>query len=216
MFALQLGLAAGPLIGWGLSDLGGFVSNVARLGVVVAAIISCGMVAGQQVPSDPFAPGVQRPERVRSAFLALGIMAVPLMFAWLAYADRRNVLVASDSVGLRSVGLLMYVCGEGIRIVALRALGRQYSAYVTVQRHHALVRTGIYRFVRHPIYLAQTLAAPGMALAFRSLLAGPLLLVSLLFVSKRIIHEEALLARTFPEEFTEYRRGTWRLLPFVY
>ncbi len=57
---------------------------------------------------------------------------------------------------------------------------------------------------------------PGMALAFRSLLAGPLLLISLLFLSKRITHEEALLERTFPEEFAEYRRGTWRLVPFVY
>ena len=196
--ALQLGLAVAPLIGWGLGDLEGFASNPARLAVVAVAITSCSLVARQQT------------------LLVLGVMSVPIVLGGFAYADRRNLWVADDRGIVRSLGLLMYSVGEGVRIVALRALGPQYSAHVTVQRHHSLVRAGIYRIVRHPIYLAQTLAVPGMALAFRSLLAGPLLLVSVLFVSKRIKNEEALLERTFPGEFEEYRRETWRLLPFVY
>jgi protein-S-isoprenylcysteine O-methyltransferase Ste14 len=216
MFALQLGLAAAPLIGWGLGDLGGFASNPARLAVVAVAITSCSLVARQQTLGDPFATGAQAPSRAQSALLVLGIMSVPIVLGGLAHTDRRNLLVANDSVVVRSLGLLMYAVGEGVRIVALRALGPQYSAHVTVQRHHSLVRAGIYRLVRHPIYLAQVLTVPGMALAFRSLLACPLLVVSLLFVWKRIRNEEALLERTFPGEFEEYRRGTWRLLPFVY
>ena len=216
MFALQLGLAAAPLIGWGLRDLEGFASNPARLAVVAVAIASCTLVARQPTLGDPFAKGVQAPSPAQSALLVLGVMSVPIVLGGLAYADRRNLWVANDGGVGRSVGLLMYAVGEAVRLVALQALGPQYSAHVTVQRHHSLVRAGIYRLVRHPIYLAQMLAVPGMALAFRSLLAGPLLLVSVLFVGKRIKNEEALLERTFPGEFEEYRRGTWRLLPFVY
>jgi len=216
MFALQLALAVAPLIGWGLGDLEGFASNPARIAVVAVAITSCSLVARQQTLGDPFAKGVHVPSGAQSALLVLGIMSVPIVLGGFAYADRRNLWVANDRVIVRSLGLLMYSVGEGVRIVALRALGPQYSAHVTVQRHHSLVRAGIYRLVRHPIYLAQTLAVPGMALAFRSLLAGPLLLISVLFVSKRIKNEEALLERTFPGEFEEYRRETWRLLPYVY
>jgi protein-S-isoprenylcysteine O-methyltransferase Ste14 len=79
-----------------------------------------------------------------------------------------------------------------------------------------LVRTGIYGVVRHPLYLAQTLAVPGIALTYRSVFAWPILVMSLLFVQKRIRNEEQLLARSFPGEFDEYRRSTWRVVPFVY
>ncbi len=215
MLAVQLALAVGPVVGWGLGDIRGFATNIVRLAVVGGAIVSCGLVASQPVVSDPFAAGVSAPSRSRSVLLSLGILSVPIVLGLLAYADRRGVFVTRDSVAIRTIGLLMYFGGESIRIVALRALGAQYSAFVTLQRQHALVETGIYRLIRHPIYLAQILVVPGMALAFRSMLAAPLLLISLLFVSKRIAAEEALLARTF-SEFDRYRRHTWRLVPFVY
>jgi len=140
---------------------------------------------------------------------------VPILLAGLAYADRHGVLVIRESALIRSIGLLMYLSAEGLRVAALRTLGRQYSSYVTVQHHHELVQSGIYRCVRHPIYLAQIMAVPGIALAFRSQLATPLLLVGAIFVRRRIQLEEALLAQTFPE-FNEYARRTWKLLPFVY
>src|SRR5262245_30190470 len=120
MFALQLGLVAAPLIGWGLGDFEGFASNPFRLAVVAVAIASCTVVARQRTLGDPFAKGVHRPSPVQSALLILGVFSVPIVLGGLAYADRRNLGVANDSVVLRSLGLLMYSVGEGVRIVALQ------------------------------------------------------------------------------------------------
>lgn len=216
MLALQLSLAVAPLVGWGLGDLRGFATNPARLGVVAAAVASCVLVARCSTARDPFAKGGRSPSRMRSAALAAGILSVPIVLGWFAYADRWSILVAGDAAIVRYPGLLLFATAEAVRAAALRALGRQYSAYVALQRDHVLIRDGIYGRVRHPIYLAQMLAVPAAALAFRSLLAAPILLLSALFVARRIAREEAMLARAFPYEFDEYRRGTWRLVPFVY
>ena len=215
MWLLQLIIAAAPMVGWGPADLAAFAASPPRLGVVLFAFVTCVVVASRKGVRGPFSSGESGPSPPRAVLLGLGIMAVPVLFGWLAYADRHQVLVTGDS-RMRYAGLAMYGIGEAVRVMALGALGRLYSAYVTIQHDHVLIRHGIYRVVRHPIYLAQLLTVPGVALAFRSWIAAPLLLVSVLFVARRITHEEDLLARTFPREYEEYRHQSWRLVPFLY
>ena len=106
--------------------------------------------------------------------------------------------------------------GGAIRVLALRRLGEQFSAYVTLQPGHRLVEEGIYARIRHPLYLSLVLAGPGVALVFRSQLVWPILCVAVLFVAERIRREEALLASHFGASFSRYRARTWALLPHVY
>jgi protein-S-isoprenylcysteine O-methyltransferase Ste14 len=86
---------------------------------------------------------------------------------------------------------------------------------MTVRARPTLVRSGPYRFVRHPIYSGLLLAAIGSALAI-----GPGWLVVLIgtgaycVVSMRV--EENDMAAAFPEQYPEYARHTKRLIPFVY
>ena len=110
----------------------------------------------------------------------------------------------------------MCIAGGAIRILALRRLGQQFSAYVTLQPEHRLVEEGIYAWIRHPLYLSLLFAGPGVALLFRSELAWPILLVALLFVANRIRSEETLLASHFGVAFSRYRARTWALLPRIY
>ena len=100
--------------------------------------------------------------------------------------------------------------------MALRALGKQYSGYVTLQDDHQLVQAGIYGVIRHPIYLRGLLMGLGLPLIFRSQLVFPFLAFIMVFAAVRIRQEEKLLAEQFGAEFDAYRRRTWRLLPYVY
>jgi protein-S-isoprenylcysteine O-methyltransferase Ste14 len=92
------------------------------------------------------------------------------------------------------------------------------SALVRVQteRGHRVVSTGVYGWVRHPMYLGATLMFVGGPLvtgAISALVVG-LALVVLLVV--RSLDEEALLARELPG-YDEYRRRVrCHLLPFVW
>jgi protein-S-isoprenylcysteine O-methyltransferase Ste14 len=112
-------------------------------------------------------------------------------------------------------GLVLTVAGLLLATWARRHLGRNWSAAVTVKEGHALVRSGPYARVRHPIYSGLLLAMTGTAVAigeWRGLLA--VLLVLLAFVLKSRV-EEKRMGETFPE-YEAYRQESAALIPFVY
>ena len=78
-----------------------------------------------------------------------------------------------------------------------------------------LVTGGPYRFVRHPLYAAEILAAVALVLArpglWATLTLAPFIVVQML----RARFEEGLLTRSFPE-YTWYAAHTSRLIPFVW
>jgi protein-S-isoprenylcysteine O-methyltransferase Ste14 len=101
-------------------------------------------------------------------------------------------------------------------VAAMAQLGPLFSTFVTIQKEHRLVTSGLYRFVRHPIYTGSLLAVVGIFLVFRSRLVWGALPLYGLGTLWRIHDEERLLLAAFGEEFRRYRARTWRLLPFVY
>ncbi len=113
------------------------------------------------------------------------------------------------------LGIALLAAGLGFTVWARRHLGRNWSASVVVKEGHALVRTGPYRYVRHPIYSGLLLAFLGMAVTigeWRGLVAVLLAWVSLAVKSRA---EEKRMRETFPE-YAEYARGTPAIVPLVY
>jgi hypothetical protein len=85
----------------------------------------------------------------------------------------------------------------------------------TVQRGAGLVRGGLYRLVRHPIYFGWVLMVwpaatmTGTRLAFATLSTAYLLIA--------IPIEERTLRRTFGADYDAYEAGVrWRIVPFLY
>jgi protein-S-isoprenylcysteine O-methyltransferase Ste14 len=78
-----------------------------------------------------------------------------------------------------------------------------------------LVTSGVYRWVRHPLYLAEELAVVGIVLQFLSPWTGLLLAVQIAFQLRRMRNEERVLSETFPQ-YTDYRARTAMLLPGLY
>ncbi|HZS60332.1 MAG TPA: isoprenylcysteine carboxylmethyltransferase family protein [Gemmatimonadaceae bacterium] len=95
-------------------------------------------------------------------------------------------------------------------------LGRNWAAEVRIGEGHELVRTGPYRWVRHPIYTAMLGMFVGTAIAsgqYHALLGVVILFVA--YIRKTRLEEE-ILSRTFPTDYEAYRRSTWRLVPPVF
>jgi protein-S-isoprenylcysteine O-methyltransferase Ste14 len=87
---------------------------------------------------------------------------------------------------------------------------------VQTERGHRVISTGVYGWVRHPMYLGATLMFVGGSLVTgaASALAAGLALSVLLAV--RSLDEEALLSRELAG-YDEYcRRVRYRLIPFVW
>jgi protein-S-isoprenylcysteine O-methyltransferase Ste14 len=78
-----------------------------------------------------------------------------------------------------------------------------------------LVRTGPYRYVRHPIYSGVLLFLWASILGHLSILNAALGLIALAVVMARVSVEERFLRSHYPE-YEEYARKSKRLIPFVY
>ena len=107
-------------------------------------------------------------------------------------------------VSIMAVWLPVLVAG----LASLRSRGR-------LGRSEALIVTGAYRYVRHPLYagLSMTLTGVGLLLGTCVLALGGLgwLLVTQLWS----IHEERELAQRFGRDYVSYRRATPRVVPDV-
>ncbi len=74
-----------------------------------------------------------------------------------------------------------------------------------------MVTTGLFRFSRNPIYLADALLLVGLYIHWRALVALPLILLFMALISKRFIRdEEASLAQQFGADFDAYKKRTRR------
>ncbi|HEY4490484.1 MAG TPA: isoprenylcysteine carboxylmethyltransferase family protein, partial [Acidobacteriota bacterium] len=119
-------------------------------------------------------------------------------------------------VPLRYAGVALCLAGYGIRLIAIRALRRQFSYFVAIQQHHQLITTGIYSLIRHPIYLGAMLLVVGMILLFPTLYGFLFVLIYSMLLAHRMNQEEKLLFKHFGTVYQEYRSKSYRLIPHVY
>lgn len=110
------------------------------------------------------------------------------------------------------VSTLLLIIGSIAAIAALSQLGRSFSIMAESRQ---LVTTGPYRWVRHPLYLAEELAMIGVFIQFASLWTALILIIQIAFQLRRIHNEEAILNTTFPE-YASYQQTTFGLIPGVY
>ena len=197
------------VLGWG--GWSAFMANPARVGVVVATVV---LSIAAMFTSGNISSG--RREDTKNRWIFLPILILGFLLGWLpAYTDRREIWTI-DGDTTRYLGLALFVVGCILRMAPVFVLGRRFSGLVAIQEGHELVTGGLYRVIRHPSYLGLLLGLFGWALVFRSAIG---VLVSLLLLPPlvaRMNSEEALLESEFGSEYADYRRRTWRLVPFVY
>ena len=111
-----------------------------------------------------------------------------------------------------SLSTLLLLIGSTASILVVTDLGRSFSIMPEARK---LVTSGLYRRIRHPLYLAEEIATLGFALQFRSWMTLPILAIHFYFQIRRMDWEEGILAKAFPE-YAEYKQRTYRLFPRIY
>jgi protein-S-isoprenylcysteine O-methyltransferase Ste14 len=118
---------------------------------------------------------------------------------------------------LLAASLLLAVHG----VFLLRRVGRPAppdpeSPLFGIENTTALVTTGAYRFIRHPLYASLLCLAWGAALKSLSPLAAGLALVASGFLLATAKAEEAENVERFGQTYRDYMRRTRRFIPYLF
>jgi len=110
------------------------------------------------------------------------------------------------------------LAAAALRYRSMKELGDYFSRTLTTQSDQHVIRTGPYRYVRHPGYAANMLLYWSAGVAIGENVLGLALTVAIFYAiwSIRILREEAMMLRTFPKEYGEYSKVTARLVPYVF
>ena len=116
-------------------------------------------------------------------------------------------VVAQTAVDNRYIiGIGMAIFGFALWVMARIQLGESFS--VTAQAK-ALVTTGLYSKLRHPIYFFAGIAFLGLFIAWGKLIPLVCFLLGYPMQIFRIKKEEAVLEEEFGEEYRRYQESTW-------
>jgi protein-S-isoprenylcysteine O-methyltransferase Ste14 len=122
---------------------------------------------------------------------------------------------AGLAAGAGFAGLALIAAGAAISVAAVFHLGRNLTPLPHPKDDATLIESGLYGWVRHPIYCGLILAAFGWALFVQGALTLLWALVLLVFFDIKSRREEAWLLARFPA-YADYRRRVRKLIPFIY
>ncbi len=175
-----------------------YALNIAmRLSVIMYLVVIAATVVVRMRPAGK-ARGIE--PRV-SALIGTFLFTVVVLF------PRREL-----SLTAAAVSTSLTLAGNALAIVVLTQLRGSFSIMAEARQ---LVTSGVYRFVRHPLYLAEEIALIGVVMQYLSLWTALLLAVQIAFQLRRMHNEEAVLGENFPE-YAAYKANTARLIPGIY
>jgi protein-S-isoprenylcysteine O-methyltransferase Ste14 len=114
-------------------------------------------------------------------------------------------------------GIILITLGLAIRYLSTVSLGKYYSLKLYVSSDHVLVKNGMYKLIRHPIYLGDLLLYFGIGIALTNYIVFVLLsFSSVIAYIIRLKTEERMLIDLFGEKYTDYQRISKKIIPFIY
>ena len=173
---------------------------------------------GQAVSLLPERNGRKYPFWVQVSLVVLGlaICANMIYFLWIPLFS----LSIQTSYLLDVLGLILYAAGCLFMLWARRTLGKMWgistSQQVKLFDDHQIIQSGPYAFVRNPMYFGWAVAMFGLILLYPVWMVLLMFLLSMVTFIGRAYREDAALAGRFGEAWTEYKKHTKFLVPFIY
>jgi protein-S-isoprenylcysteine O-methyltransferase Ste14 len=145
------------------------------------------------------------------AVVGVGSLMLPVLYLftpWLGFADYR-LAAAAPWVGTGVMGAALWLFWR-----SHADLGLNWSRTLEMRKGHQLIRHGVYRSIRHPMYASIWLWNIAQGLLLQNWLAGWSALAAfavMYFV--RTPREEQMMCDAFGQEYRDYMRETGRLFP---
>lgn len=121
------------------------------------------------------------------------------------------------SQSIANLGAVLMLMSIALRLWSIQTLGRNFSPVVSIDSNQMLVKSGPYKFIRHPAYTGTLLTFVFWGIAFNSWIASCIIffMLSTIFIYRIHVEEKALISH-FHSDYEDYSRNTWRLMPFLW
>lgn len=115
------------------------------------------------------------------------------------------------------VGLAVMIAGIVLRVAAIKQLGKYFTVDVTIRKEHELLKTGLYKYLRHPSYTGALVSFLGLGITLNNWFSLLIIFIPICIVFiVRINTEEKALIDQFGDRYKNYINNTKRLIPFIY
>jgi len=112
-----------------------------------------------------------------------------------------------------SIGLIIIIAGSVINIWGRFNLGKNWANHIKIYQNHTLVKEGVYKLVRHPLYASLIWIFYGACLVYANYYAFLInTFVFIPFMYYRAKQEEELLKKEF-SDYNEYRLNVGMFFP---
>ena len=150
-------------------------------------------------------------ERINSYLVSFGMIIFPLLNIFLSTFDKFKFYVPYYFKIFSGIILCLATI---IFYLSHKELADNWSPFVEVKERQKLIKTGIYRYIRHPMYLSMWLFAFFQGFLLSNIfieIFGILAWSNLYFI--RINNEEKIMIDIFGNEYKEYIENTGRIFP---
>jgi len=157
---------------------------------------------------------ILRDERFRKFGKVIFVVSnlVTLASFWI---NSQALLPFCENHWLRMAGMVVLIAATLLYFSSMKHLGENYSPCFDSHRPFRLVSRGAYKYVRHPIYLANILLGVGYSLTSGSLWVLAFSSYGAFKMMRALEEEESYLSKNFPG-YEKYQTTTSRLIPFIY
>ncbi|MCA9380228.1 isoprenylcysteine carboxylmethyltransferase family protein [Candidatus Dojkabacteria bacterium] len=125
------------------------------------------------------------------------------------------VIISDSSITSNPISLIIFSLAILIGLIPILQKNFKVNIFPEVTKNMDLVTSGIYKFIRHPMYLSVLLVGISFVIADPKPLILLVWMILLINLHLKMDIEEINLIKTFPE-YKEYRNSTKRLIPFIY
>lgn len=150
---------------------------------------------------------LQKLPPVISMLSLVALILAVFQIGTLEYIEENNLI--------RYIGLAVYLVFSWIQVWSFKTLGDNYSQDIMIKKNHELVIKGPFTLIRHPQYMCQIFLDLGATAATLGYIVGLLALIEIPIYIMRASMEDKLLAKYFVEKFSDYKKKSGFMFPFI-
>ena len=150
-------------------------------------------------------------ERIKVFIAFVGMVLIPLISVFTSFLDIFRIELPLIIIYFSIIGKILNVY---FFYIIHKQLGVNWSPVLEIKKNQKLIKDGVYKYIRHPMYTQHWLWIILQGILLDNYFVEIFGIITFVFLYfTRINKEEELMIEEFGEEYKKYMENTGRLLP---